>query len=360
MSKHSIYNNVQHLFRPSRLSLGAVDAPARSSQKKSIASKTASCSTLSHARVPKPRPTISTALNKRCFASSSTSKGWAPARTLNRVHPEAPTDPKAVAEHLQEILSPLKFPEDVALRIMTHASWNNGADGHNTRLAYIGRRVLECYLNLFLHSRTESGLGTPHLFHRMDYEELATKILDTYVLGEYVGAAWKLERTMRWVPSHTNDPTRTMWSSGLYRVRGTTVEAIVGGVFHQFGGLVAHRLFHTRLLPHLTAASVLPISDSIRAAAAEASKAYGGPEAPLTRSPEKEISGKTLDRPISTPEGEAMRMPLGEFAYTGAKKPFPPGPPRLPPPPNSIRRIPSPPWKTRRGAGLVSKRLRSR
>lgn len=65
-----------------------------------------------------------------------------------------------------------------------------------------GRRVIECYLNLFLHSRTNSGLSTPHLFHRMDYDELSSKILDTHVLGEYVGAAWKLERIMRWVPAH--------------------------------------------------------------------------------------------------------------------------------------------------------------
>ncbi len=60
-------------------------------------------------------------------------------------------------------------------------------------------------------------------------------------------------------------------SVGMYKVHGSTVEAVVGGVFHQFvrttfsgrltsahlpmsilqGGAVAHRLFHTRLLPHL-------------------------------------------------------------------------------------------------------------
>jgi hypothetical protein len=63
---------------------------------------------------------------------------------------------------------------------------------------------MECYLNLFLHSRTNSGLSTPHVFHRMDYEELASKILNTHVLGEYVGGAWNLERIMRWIPSHVS------------------------------------------------------------------------------------------------------------------------------------------------------------
>jgi hypothetical protein len=38
----------------------------------------------------------------------------------------------------------------------------------------------------------------------MDYEELAGKILSTYVLGEYVGGAWNLERIMRWIPSHVS------------------------------------------------------------------------------------------------------------------------------------------------------------
>ncbi|CAG8573809.1 9552_t:CDS:2 [Acaulospora colombiana] len=148
----------------------------------------------------------------------------------------------------------------------------------------------------------------------MDYDELISKILDTHVLGEYVGAAWSLEKIMRWVPSHTNDPSRTFWSSGLYRVRGTAVEAVVG------------------------AASSLPISDSIREAMADASKAYGGSEANLTRSSRKELH-RTTDRPISVEK--SLQMPIGEFGYTGAKKPFPSGPPRLPPPKNSIRRLKS-------------------
>lgn len=90
---------------------------------------------------------------------------------------------------------------------------------------------------------------------------------------------------------------------------------------------------------------MLPISDSIREAIAEASKAYGGPEAPLTRALEKELT-RTIDVPVL--EGEPLRMPLGEFAFTGAKKPFPSGPPRLPPPEKSIRPIASTATKVRK------------
>ncbi|CAG7847311.1 SubName: Full=Uncharacterized protein {ECO:0000313/EMBL:CCA72036.1} [Serendipita indica DSM 11827] len=250
--------------------------------KKSLIHRTASCATVSSPRRTQPRSSFSTPLAKRSFASSSRVNGWAPARTLDRHHPPAPTDNKKVVEHLRATFPPLEFPEDVALRIITHSSWKGGAEGHNARLAFIGRRVMECYLNLFLHSQTDSGLAKPHLFNRIGYDELAKKILDTHVLGEFVGSAWQLERIMRWVPSHTNDPSRTMWSSGLYRVRGTTVEALLGGVFHHFGGVVAHRLFHTRILPHLAAAKMLPIPDSIRAGMQDASKMYGGADASLT------------------------------------------------------------------------------
>jgi hypothetical protein len=120
---------------------------------------------------------------------------------------------------------------------------------------------------------------------------------------------------------------------------------------------VAHRLFHTRVLPHLSAASMLPISDSIREAIEDASKAYGGAEAPLTRGLERELT-RTLDMPL--PEGDSLRMPLGEFAFTGAKKPFPSGPPRLPPPKGSIRPISSTGSKSRRGMSRLGNRRGTR
>ncbi|KIM34007.1 hypothetical protein M408DRAFT_325550 [Serendipita vermifera MAFF 305830] len=293
MSQRAVCNNVHNIIKPSkrtRIALPVHSAsPSTWSRRNSFVPSISPSRALSRAPTnAECRASISTPSTRRSFASSSRSNGWAPARTLDRSHPAAPTDADKVVQHLQQLFPSLEFPEDLALRIITHASWRNGEEGHNGRMAFLGRRVLECYLNLFLHSRTNSGISTPHVFHRMDYDELAAKILDTPVLGEYVGSAWNLEQVMRWVPSHTNDPSRTMWSSGLYRVRGTAVEAIVGGVFHQFGGLVAHRLFHTRLLPHLAAASILPISDSLRQAVTDASKAYGGLEAPLIRSPEKE------------------------------------------------------------------------
>ncbi|KAI0319903.1 hypothetical protein OF83DRAFT_1054146, partial [Amylostereum chailletii] len=89
-----------------------------------------------------------------------------------------------------------------------------------------------------------------------DYERTAARVLNTYVLGEHVAPKWNLNTVVRWSSSRGDAAqvaasSGEMRSVGLYKVAGTTVEAIVGGVFHQFGGAVAHRLFHTRLLPHI-------------------------------------------------------------------------------------------------------------
>jgi hypothetical protein len=84
---------------------------------------------------PAPLPTYS---NRHSFSTSSRVKGWAPARTLQRKHPAAPTESQEVIEHLRRVFPPLEFPEDVALRIITHVSWKGGAEGHNARLSFIG------------------------------------------------------------------------------------------------------------------------------------------------------------------------------------------------------------------------------
>ena len=43
------------------------------------------------------------------------------------------------AQHLNAQLSPLKFPPELARRILTHASHKKAPiDGHNARMSYIG------------------------------------------------------------------------------------------------------------------------------------------------------------------------------------------------------------------------------
>ncbi|KAG7086876.1 hypothetical protein E1B28_002796 [Marasmius oreades] len=153
------------------------------------------------------------------------------------------------AEHLGGLFSGLQFPKELARRILTHASHPAAVYGHNGGLSFLGRRVLHSYLLLLLSS-------SPHLQVSDDLEEIVSRTLNTYVLGEHVGSKWGLGRVMRWTPTvkaerlgSAGDKTSLMKSVGLYKVQGDTVAAVIGGMYHQFGGSVAHRVFHTRVLP---------------------------------------------------------------------------------------------------------------
>ncbi|TDL24571.1 hypothetical protein BD410DRAFT_786081 [Rickenella mellea] len=146
--------------------------------------------------------------------------------------------------------------------MVTHISAREAPwDGHNARLSFVGRRVLETYLNLFLHSVPRSEL--PSGFEP-DYVFIAHRALHTPVLGEYVGTQWRLRDIMQWTPARGFEETARVEERrqlpdtrllsknvGFYKVQGIAVEGIIGGIFHQFGGTVAHRVFHTRLLPHI-------------------------------------------------------------------------------------------------------------
>lgn len=171
---------------------------------------------------------------------------------------------KDVVRHLRTIFAPLEVPEDLALRMITHISWERGTQGHNARLGFLGRRVLHAYLLLFLHEcslpspshlpsknapipptdRLRTSVfsrKTPNTSSTPSYDDISDRLLNTYILGEHVGAAWELERIMRWTPAvadvdtlQNERPDTVLRSSGLYKVRGATVEGLVGGMFHQF------------------------------------------------------------------------------------------------------------------------------
>ncbi|TFY66651.1 hypothetical protein EVG20_g4445 [Dentipellis fragilis] len=185
-------------------------------------------------------------------------------------------DPR-LAQHLSTVFAPLEFPADLASRALTHTSHKDAKQGHNARLSFIGRRVLESYMLLFIHS-------APGLNPKYDYSNIAARAINTYVLGEHIAPRWNLSEVVRWTPPRevragNADELRSV---GLFKVHGTTVEAVMGGIFHQFGGSVAHRVFHTRLLPHI----LLPgkpegLVDSLHEHALDVTRKMGGPEGPL-------------------------------------------------------------------------------
>ncbi|KAJ7136141.1 ribonuclease-III-like-domain-containing protein [Mycena epipterygia] len=169
------------------------------------------------------------------------------------VHRRPARPDQIFSDHLTGLFSPLKFPLELSARILTHASHPAASHGHNAQFAFIGRRVLESYLLIMLAS-------SPHLQPSHDLQDVVSRVLNTYFLGEHIGSKWGLGRVMRWTPTipasmlqndAREDKTKLLRDVGLYKVQGDAVTAVMGGIFQQFGGSVAHRVFHTRVLPRL-------------------------------------------------------------------------------------------------------------
>ena len=98
-------------------------------------------------------------------------------------------------------------------------------------LAITGRRTLEAYMLLFLH-------GLPAAAEH-DHSRIAARVLNTHTLGECVAPHWRLQDVMRWVPPRAGELGLDGRASGLHKIAGTMVEAVVGGVFHQFVSLIS-------------------------------------------------------------------------------------------------------------------------
>lgn len=115
--------------------------------------------------------------------------------------------------------------------------------------------MLNTYLLLFLSSSPSAGAA-------YDYELIAANALNTYVLGEHVGPKWGLPSIMKWRPvDEKMDPRSAsrlgrdvLRSVGLYKVTGVTVEAVVGGVFHQFVRVPLPLLLSAPLTSHVRVA----------------------------------------------------------------------------------------------------------
>ncbi|TFY78307.1 hypothetical protein EWM64_g5705 [Hericium alpestre] len=176
--------------------------------------------------------------------------------------PDASHD--TLSQHLNTVFAPLEFPPELARRVLTHLSHKDAKrGGHSARLAFMGRRVLEAYLMLFLHSCPPSK----SVSKAPDYATVASRALNTYILGEHVAPHWNLGSVVRW------HPTRDSIGTGPNDLRSI-------GLFK--GGSTAHRLFHTRLLPHI----LLPgkpegLLDTYHVRAHEVLKQMGGPQGPL-------------------------------------------------------------------------------
>lgn len=88
----------------------------------------------------------------------------------------------------------------------------------------LGRRVLRMHLTLFL---STSLASSPLLLSKFLSQNGIDKLLETKELGAGAGRAWKLEDVIRWREVNGADGLPT----GLFKSRGTALEAIVGAVY---------------------------------------------------------------------------------------------------------------------------------
>ncbi|KAF5336476.1 hypothetical protein D9611_006643 [Ephemerocybe angulata] len=180
-----------------------------------------------------------------------------------------------LAGHLNDLFQPLKFPPDLAHRILTHTGHVAAKYGANAGLTFTGRRVMECYLNLFL-------TGSKELNATHDVSDITERALHPKLLGEQLGTRWNFNKVLQWTPALSRaeleaatDPEAVVRRIGLFKVQGDAVAATLGGIYFQFGGSVAHRVFHTRMLPHLLVRGGLP--PAFHEEVATVAKRMGGP-----------------------------------------------------------------------------------
>ena len=63
-----------------------------------------------------------------------------------------------------------------------------------------------------------------------------------------MGKALRLVEIMRWRAASPDGQARLM-NSGMFKIRGTVVEALVGAIYHQYGAAVAQAFFESQVLP---------------------------------------------------------------------------------------------------------------
>ncbi|BGP18466.1 hypothetical protein JCM10213_003198 [Rhodosporidiobolus nylandii] len=167
---------------------------------------------------------------------------------------------RGVVEPLGALPNEQLLDEELAAKALTHKSGvdkrrvygrvsaaeeeGKGQTAHNEKLAFIGRRVLRLHLTTHLLAALSSS---PSLLASSLSQSSIDAILDTKTLGASVGKAWTLEDGLRWREVKARDGSTT----GLWKCRGTAVEAVVGAVYTTQGIATTTSLFTSQILPHL-------------------------------------------------------------------------------------------------------------
>ncbi|WVQ79258.1 hypothetical protein IAT38_001354 [Cryptococcus sp. DSM 104549] len=162
-----------------------------------------------------------------------------------------------------------KVDPALALQALTHKSYrfahgvrhpipaHQGQEGEvpqafapqNNRLAFVGRMAMSTYMSLFIHdaygSAEKLDAEGRDFLRGVDLQQRVTNFMNTTNVGRDVGSAWGLDGVMRF------DGNVLLSESGYARIKGQTVEALMGVLYTQYGSPAAQRAFHLHLLPTL-------------------------------------------------------------------------------------------------------------
>ncbi len=237
----------------------AVQADGSSSSRVTLAPSTSSLNRYSQARGLASAATSAASTSRSAAASPS------PASTRGAGYRSSPAlgtqiTGEQVLSHFSSTPFTSSSPDllgsnaELALRAVTHESYLNAREGHNRRLAFVGRRTLKLFTTLYLHSRLQTaskGDAAHNYINRLlESPSAVDSILNTHRLGDKVGRDLGLEKVMRWTPAVT-DGQMGPRETGLFKVRGVAVEALVGAIYHQKGALEASKFFQSSILPSL-------------------------------------------------------------------------------------------------------------
>lgn len=165
-----------------------------------------------HERVPLPQPALT---SKHALAPSPRQEFYASAgpSSLASMVARAPAPAEAAVPFVTSLLAiPSHLPslsEDLAAQMVTHPSFSPATQGfapHNLKLAFLGRRLLEMHLQLFLldASAKEGGssswsapAGEDGHLSEDSPRALARHVFEPTRFGSLVGGAWRVEKVMR-------------------------------------------------------------------------------------------------------------------------------------------------------------------
>ncbi|KAK7516993.1 mitochondrial 54S ribosomal protein mL57 [Phyllosticta citriasiana] len=172
-------------------------------------------------------------------------------------------DPAALDEVYRRILGPnghKLLPEEVKWLAVTHKSFDHGRRGHNDRLAFLGRRIVDLQTSLALLDMPMANKRShfPDPYHREPFQHASlrgvTNVTDKakmHYAGKYrlakLAYNFGVDRVLRWRPKKSEN----LEGSGVDAVLTTTLYAIVGAVALHRGGDEANNLVKEKILTTL-------------------------------------------------------------------------------------------------------------